>query len=214
MNIQVILDQHLKAKAEAPRNRSGKFSPSMLGRCYRAQIWNRQGLTPSNPPDARKLRIFAAGHLFHEFIQNLLPIEHTEVTVETPDFYGRADIVTPDEVIDIKSIHSKAFIYQSAPGFDIKTEKKTNLLQAAFYASTLNRPKLRIVFISKDDLLINEYVFPTSDFDKDLTLETDTLIKFWTTRETPPAEPRAYGGKECSYCSFKDTCKKFDGGTK
>ena len=123
---------------------SGKFNPSLFGCCYRRQYWKRKGEVPSNPFDARTLRVFKAGKLFHDFVQNLLiskeilnSLENKsraspakEVLVESEDVKGYADVVRDNEIVDIKSQHSKAFWYMSKfKGDDIKKEKYPNWLQ-------------------------------------------------------------------------------------
>ena len=187
---------------------SGKFTPSFLGRCYRAQIWKRRGEKPTNPPDVRTLRVFKVGKLFHEFVQSYLPPHQVEVKVETEDIIGFADIVTNEEVMDIKTVHSRAFWHMAKSNYDITKEKFTNILQVMTYAYLLKKPKGRLIFISKDDLCVEEYGFHIDVWGEKVEKELKTLRSWWDSGGLPPAEPRAYGGKECSYCNFRDLCEK------
>jgi len=215
-SIQALLDDHLrKTNLEGlEARRDGKYHPSSFGQCFRKQYWLRKGVEPTNPNDERTLRVFAAGHLFHDLIQGLIPDHQTEVKVLTDDISGSADIVTEDEVIDIKSIHSEGFFYMDAAHYDVKKGKITNWLQVAAYAMLLNKPKIRLVFVSKDDLLIKEYGDVTANWIGAVEQEIRTLKIFWQNQnELPPAKPRAYGatefGKcmECQkYCQFRDKC--------
>jgi CRISPR/Cas system-associated exonuclease Cas4 (RecB family) len=95
--------------------------------------------------------------------------------------------------------------------YDIKKERNTNWLQLASYAKILNKPKISLVFISKDDLCIVEYVEFTKNWIENLEAEYKTLNDFWNSKILPPAKPRAYNGKECQYCNYKDLCLKTDG---
>lgn len=214
ITIQALLDDKLKAKDEQKRIRSHKFSPSSFGYCYRKQIFNRQDVPKTNPPDARSLRIFACGNLFHDFVQQFFPDAQTEVLVELDDLKGYADIVRDDEVVDIKSCHSGQFNYLCTPGYDIATEKYSNIIQLMAYALYLGKPRGRLVFVSKDDLRIEEFPFFTEKWKDQVELELQTLRSYWNlgAGQLPPPVPRAFIDgvdkfKECrKYCAWRDHC--------
>lgn len=211
--IQDLIDQAL---IRPDRVGSGKWKPSSFGYCYRRQYWERKGEKVTNPPDKRTLRVFKAGSLFHDFVEGLLKEKHadiqTEVLIETDDTKGYADIVNGDEVTDVKSIHSQGFTYLDKTS-DIKKEKYNNWLQLATYAVLLNKPRMRLVFVSKDDLRIQEYSLPVDEYWK-CAVDTEllTLNKYWNFKELPPAQPRCFKQKdgtfkECEkYCPFYDKC--------
>ena len=209
-SIQELIDKALERKSD--RVRSGKFSPSSLGKCYRAQYWNRKNEPPSNPIDERTNRVFKAGNLFHEFVQGLIlaqnPQAQKEVLIETEDFKGYADLVLEDEIIDIKSQHSKAFWYRKNLTWK-ETEPKVyhNIMQVVFYAVELKKDNARLVFVSKDDLCIQEYPLSVDKYKMDLGVEIATLRDIWHYDALPEAKPRAYDGKECGYCGWQDKCK-------
>ena len=213
MSLQEKINATLKAEQDSrkDRERSGKFSPSSLGRCFRAQILNRANIPQSNPPDERTLRVFRCGQLFHDFVQGHLPDFQNEVVCENDDFSGRADVVTEDTVYDIKSVHSNSFWYAQKDGYDIVEQKKPNWLQLAYYAWILKKKKMCLVQISKDDLTIAEHIQFTEKWMEILQAEVDELRWHWgnytTQQALPSASPRAYGGKEGKYCAFKDYCK-------
>jgi hypothetical protein len=221
MEIQQLIDTAL---IKSDRIRSGKFNPSSFGMCFRQQFWNRKDETPSNPPDAQQIRVFAAGQLFHDFVQgavlSLYDIHRIdaqfvlkEVLVESDDVKGFADIVMDNEVIDIKSQHSKSFWYMNKKGGDIKKEKYANWLQVLYYARELGKRFGRLVFVSKDDLCIQEYVQPLDEYWlKQIDAELTALRYLWKKDELPPASPRCEPNKageywQCEYCKFKDKCK-------
>ena len=189
------------------RKRSGKISPSTLGRCYRYQYWYRKGEEPSNPPDARALRVFKVGDLFHTFIQQFFETEDVERIVEVDDIKGYADIVTKDEVVDIKSQHSRAFWYMKKDNYDVAKEKEPQILQVMTYVYLLKKKYGRLVFVSKDDLCVEEYVFDIENWRERVEKELALNRAYWAKEELPEAEPRAYGGQECKYCSYRDRCK-------
>ena len=210
LSVQGMIDEALKPK---PRKRSGKFSPSSFGKCFRAQYWNRKDEPVTNPPDSRVMRVFKAGDLFHKFVQETIISNHPdiqkEVMVDTdPDVLGFCDMVNKIEVIEIKSQHSRAFHWM-AKSKNIAEDKKTNWLQAMYYAIALGKSAARLVFISKDDMCIQEYQFKVDEYwEKEVAHELEVLRKWWEKDELPGANPRAYNGKECDYCNWRDKCKQ------
>jgi len=214
--IQELIDEVLEDRGD--HISSGKWKPSGLGQCFRRQYWTRKQEEPSNPIDKRTLRVFKAGNLFHDFVQtNLLtryPNWQKEVKIEVEDVLGYADLVSEDEVVDIKSQHSRKFWHNTQEvnnGADIKDMFFNNWLQVAWYAWSLGKEKMRLVFVSKDDLSIQEYVLPLDGYWKGLLDEEFTKLNYyWKDNQTPAAQPRLYGGeetkKECEYCQFKDKC--------
>lgn len=212
--IQEILDEIIAEKEKEPRVSSGKWSPSNLGRCFRYQFWKRKGEAQTNAPDKRALRVFRVGDMFHSFVQTEItkrnPDVKVEVPIETGDVKGRADLVTEEEVIDLKTMHSRGFHYLRGKTFDeIYEDKKPNFMQVGWYCKELGKNRGRIVFISKDDLCIQEVAFPiTNKILTDVEGELCDLRYFWDNDELPPAQPRAYSGKECGFCPFKDKCEQ------
>ena len=206
--IQEILDKYIQTKEEEKkaRVRSGKFNPSLFGACYKRQIWNRENRPQSNPPDDRSLRVFQCGNIFHQFIQDLIPEDHCEVEVNEEDVKGFADIVTETEVIEIKSQHSRAFWYSKKPGYDIKKEKKNHIMQVCYYALMLGKPTARLVYVSKDDLCMDEYTFTVKQWEDCINEELRTLRLRWANKDAT-AQPRLYNGKECQYCGWLTDCR-------
>lgn len=225
-SVQELIDENLAPKEK--RIRSGKFSPSSFGKCYRNQYWNRID-EESTPIDPITLRKFKAGNLFHDFVQGLLITETVkkEVMVESEDVKGFADLVNGEEVIDIKSQHSKAFWHRQKEikeSTDVEKSIKSmfynNWLQVVYYAIQLSKPYVRLVFISKDDLCIQEYRQPVDGYwTEEIAKELKMLRQYWSEKILPPALPRLYKQKdgtfkECTYCQFSDKCKGVENDTR
>lgn len=214
--IQELIDETLGEKNDHVS--SGKWKPSALGQCYRRHYWARKGEEPSNPIDKRTLRVFKAGNLFHDFVQtNLLtryPNWQKEVKIEVEDVLGYADLVSDNEVVDIKSQHSRKFWWNDKEikaGKDIKDMFFNNWLQVMWYAWSLGKERARLVFVSKDDLCIQEFSLPLDGYWKGLLDEEFTKLNYyWKENQLPPAQPRLYGGeetkKECGLCNYKTKC--------
>lgn len=216
--IQKLIDEYIAERRE--KRKKDAWSPSSFGQCFRKQYWQREGKEHSNPIDARTLRVFKCGDLFHEFVQNIIKEKYPEAQIEVPveghNVKGRADIVLDDEVDDLKSINSRAFWYMDKEGYDVKKEKRPNWLQVACYAVLLGKPKISLCFISKDDLCIRQYTDETKNWEIEVYSEIRILNYYWERKELPPPKGRTYGidkktGKsnECSkYCEFRTYCKE------
>ena len=208
--LQKIIDDKLLADYNKPRERSGKFSPSQFGRCYRYQFWHRKNEPVTNPPEVRIIRKFKSGVLFHNFIQGLFEGQ-TEVKCEEDDVLGFADLVTEDSVIDIKTVHSGMYHYMTKSDYNIREREFNRWLQVAYYAKILKKPKISLFFVSKDDLCVREYFDTYSKWEGKLELELSLLRGFWKEDDLPEAKPRAYKDskgvpKECAFCSYKNKC--------
>lgn len=214
--IQELIDEYLAEEQSKRRKHSGKFASSRLGRCYRFQYWKREGKEGASV-DARTLRVFRCGNMFHEFVQDTIvrmyPEAEIEVKFEVEDVIGYADVVLPDEVIEAKSQHSRAFWYLKKGNKSIEEAKYANCIQLMSYCYFLEKPKGRLVFISKDDLTIAEYPLDFTDaWHERIANELTILRHYWAKKELPPAVPRAYGGKECKYCPYTIICKEVENG--
>lgn len=217
--IEQIIDESL---VREPRKGSGKWSPSLFGRCYRLQYFNRKVEPQTSPPDKRTLRVFKAGNLFERFVKDLIIKEGNgwvdcgKEPIESEDVLGYADLKCDNEVADVKSQHSKSFWWMLKKNCDIKKEKYTNWLQVMYYTRELKKDFGRLIFISKDDLCIQEYVQPLNNYWLDmLGFELDMLRLLWRKQILPPAEPRCFMKKdgtsnECKYCSWSDKCKEIE----
>lgn len=223
MKIQDLIDKHLKEEREIPRERSGKFSPSSFGRCFRNQIWNRANEKQSDPPDERVLRIFAIGNILGDWVQTIIVMNflyvEIEKKVETENVLGYADAILEDEVIEIKSIHSRGFWHMDKEDFQIAENKKEHILQAMTYAFFLNKKSIKLVYISKDDLCMREFnIQVTDEWKQKVTEEIQMLDMHWDNYKTngilPDAKPRAYiskdGPLDCTYCNFRTKCEAIE----
>lgn len=225
MRVDDVLNMKLREEFDGKsiRERSGKWNPSAFGQCFKRQYLRRSNHVPDNPPDDRALKIFKVGNMFEEFIFSLFQTER-QVKVETDDTLGYADGVGEDEVQEVKTQHSMKFWHinkaKQLEGFSIVNECREHILQGMFYVRELKKKCLRMIYISKDDLCIDEYVIPlTPEINEMLDNETRTLNHFWERKEDPPAEPRLYRDKktgvmkECQYCQYVGYCKGVQSGS-
>jgi len=192
------------------RLRSGLWSPSSFGRCYRYQYWNRLNEPKTNPIGAEILRIFRVGNLIHDFFQGILKNEYQcEVMIKTEDTLGYADMLSKDEVVDIKSVRSYQFklMKDKKKKYDFSIDKICEILQVTWYGLNIDKEKGRLIFVNKDSLDVIEYEFKIKDFEIKLKEELQILNNFWSIKKLPPALPRCYSMKECQYCGYQNKCE-------
>lgn len=140
--IRPVIDAYLKAESEKKRDYGEYWSASQAGYCMRKVIFERLGVPPVRE-DARKTRVFEAGHVFHEWAQRItkqagisiaqeLELQDEDLMIrghiddlvlvpmfELPQVYkdgGQAD--PPKQLIlyDYKTAHSKWFEYKRTDG--------------------------------------------------------------------------------------------------
>jgi len=221
ITIQQLID---KALVRPEREGSGKYKPSLFGRCYRLQFWARKNEPESDPPDERTLRTFKCGNLFEDFVKQAIMKQDGQwldgnqdgLVIECDDVKGFADLIGPNEVFDF----SRSFWWKEKEikeGRDIREICRHNWLQVMYYVRELHKEFGRLVFISKDDLCIAEYVQKWDySWVLELQAELGVLRDFWADKILPPAEPRCFKNskgeyKECQYCSFVSLCRKIEG---
>jgi len=215
--IRPLIDEWLAKEAEKVRDYGPYWSASSAGYCMRKLVFERLGVPPiKKDSDARRQRVFTAGHLFHKFIQDitknagvsiaqelelqdekLMVRGHFDDLVEITDKDGDKHLI----LYDIKTQHSKAFTWQKGrpPSYYHKMQAGTYmymLRQKENIYGTATLDEARILKISKDDLRMDENVI---NYDNELETEVldywNTLNDYWNAQKIPPC-----------------TCDKHEGG--
>lgn len=220
--IRPQLDQWLLDKSKEVRDYGDYWSASSAGYCQRKVIFERLGVPHvETEADARKQRVFTAGHLFHDWIQGITKesglsiASELELQDETLMIRGHFDdlIKVDDNVIlyDYKTQNSRAFTYQKnqAMSYFHKMQLGTYLLMMK------DRPtEARILYISKDDLRMEEKQLLWSDeLEKEVLEYWNTLNAHWEKKTLPSCtcadhsggfmakekfNPFFYNGEPCS----------------
>ena len=224
MAIQDIIDEYLLEEQNEPRTRSGLWSPSSFGRCFRNQFWNRKDEPQSNPMTGLALRQTSRGKLTHKWMQGILlkkiPSARAEVEVKTADIHTFIDIVTNEEAIEIKSQRGRAYEATHYKSQTPITQKHYgHFLQTVSGAIHTERDVGRLIYVNAETHQAIEYRFPiTGEAVGKFEAELRELNSYWP-NELPPAKPRAFPNKQgisqdCQYCSFRDKCNRRElGGT-
>lgn len=190
-----------------------RFYITDAGKCPRAVFFKFKN-APREPIDARIMRVFECGENIHRNIFNILYRLRigcvTEVPIPTQEIIsGRADAIlcvgNENYVLDIKSINSMLFRKLAEP-------KEDNVYQVQLYMHYFNIKKGILLYVDKDQQELKEFFL-----DYDEVLCKDLLDKFYNLKEqieqgAVPAKLADYPKNwQCSYCAFKDVCKKTNG---
>ena len=198
---EVILQGIEKRERDNPHERSGKFTPSRMGRCYRYQILERKGAEATDPISTNLLITFDIGTMIHRYIQGFLPAGSCEVKTSTNDVVGYCDYVGVDCVADFKTVGFFQWKrIENARTSDIEANNEQYCYQLMTYAYLLNKPKGYLVFVKKDDMSVRQFEISLSDWQGRIEHELKVLKDYWDLGVVPKGEPRAYGGKECNNC--------------
>ncbi len=187
-----------------------RFYITDAGKCPRAVFFKFKN-APKEPMEPRLLRIFEHGENIHRSIFNVLYRLKIGVTTEIPIpqqeiVSGRADAIlclnNENYVLDIKSINSFLFRKLSEP-------KEENVYQVQLYMHFFGIKKAILLYVDKDQQEMKEFFV-----EYDQALCKDLMDKFHILKadiEADKIPPRLEDYKnnwQCTYCQFKDICKK------
>lgn len=227
MNIEKMVNDFLaKKKIEGDELHSeftGLINASSLGQCRRRIYYAIEKFPPTNPPDERTLRVWSAGDLFHQFVQDiaLLGVEETaliEQSYKDDVVSVRVDMLTENEVYEFKSMHSHKFWHiqkELEKGKSIFDFQIDHVLQVGLGAKVFNKPIANLVYISKDDLCIKQFVLNAKEIIPLVDQELAEITEMLNIGLLPPPKPRLYGDKidpklkcpqECGYCAWREMC--------
>jgi len=190
-----------------------RFYITDAGKCPRAVFFKFKN-APKEPIDARIMRIFEHGENIHRSIFNVLYRLKmgvvTEVNIPSQEIVsGRADAILCMEkenyVLDIKSINS--YIFRT-----LKEPKEENVYQLQLYLHFFNIKKGILLYVDKDQQEMKEFFVDYNEaLCKDL-MDKFHALKSQIEANVVPARLADYPKNwQCSYCQFKDVCKKTNG---
>lgn len=220
--VENVLDAHFE-RSNPERELDGKWHPSAMFGCDRQALYAKCQMPPSEPLESKTLRVFGVGHALHEILQRAveeaeLGTTYTELTLEDLELEIKGTLdqlieIGPDhwELWEYKSIKSKAFKYGGLP-------KSEHLLQAITYAMILRKQgkkvqNIRLVYVSKDDLEIGEYIYPwTDELESRVIQRLDALRAYESANTLPPRLPMKSGKRDwrCTYCRWQTQCWDID----
>lgn len=211
MNIQEIINTSLRTRDIEQRQEywsQEAWHPSCLGTCLTGAFLKRNGILPEY--DDRLLRVFSIGKQLEDWVADRLrdagATFEEQIPIEIPEWNvkGTADFILKDgEVsmpIELKSKNSRAFWYMEKKH---EGANRHHMMQLWTYLKALNLPEGRIVYISKDDLVIAEYPIYLDDIslEREVTDQFELLNKAWDA-SLPPAPITDSKDWRYKYCSI------------
>ena len=186
------------------------------GKCPRS-VFFKFMKAPNEGLDARILRVFEQGDLFHRHLFSVLYRIRgisviTEIQVPAQEIIsGRADAIITcngeNYILDIKSMNSMIFKNLNAP-------KEENVYQIQLYLHFFRIQKGILLYIDKDRQDMKEFFI---EYDKALCeklLGGFYELKSKIETKTLPARLEDYPKNwQCQYCQYKEVCKNQNGAT-
>jgi len=202
--IQNIINEAVKKERKEKEQMS--WYASSLGSCLTGAYLIRKGIVKKEFDD-KKLRIFAAGRMFEDWLIDLLIKKNekfdTQARVEWPEMNltGYADLVINGLVYEIKTINSWGFKYLRDSG-----AKDQHKMQLWTYLRGLGKKEGRIIYLEKDTLSVMEFPLMIDDpIQKQVVDELTILNKAWE-QQLPPPPIKDKKDWRYRFCSVHDTC--------
>ena len=215
INFEGLINSAVKKEREHKEQTSWYIS--QLGTCMRGQYLQRIGKKPDSELDARTLRVFDMGNKIEDWVVELVRQNEeykmeTQVHVVSEDLgiSGYIDLVLEKDgekvVYEIKSKQSRAFWYMDKEG----KANHHHEIQLFCYLYLTGIPEGGIIYVSKDDMTIREYVVSlrSEELRSEMMKIIETLNKAWKTKNPkllPLPDDKDWTAK---YCSFHSQCKK------
>lgn len=202
--IRPAIDKYLLELSKEERDYGEYWSASSAGYCQRLNTFKRLGVPPvETESDARKQRLFTAGHIFHDWVQQLTKAAKLS-TVQEFELQDE-ELMVRGHIDDLILINGKFILY------DYKTRNSKNFgfskemsyyhkMQLGTYLYLLNKAQLpnmpdghqpyieeaRILNISKDDLRMTEtQLMWTPELESDVLSYWSSLNHHWTAKTLP-----------------------------
>jgi CRISPR/Cas system-associated exonuclease Cas4 (RecB family) len=174
------------------------FHASEAGLCPRKIFLER-----TCPMDENEIlyKMFEIGNIFHEFIQSKIFHGENErplaYTIDNLKILGRADIVMPNEIIEIKTIKNVNYLF---------VPKEEHVIQLNIYLNVLEIPKGRIIYVNKNDFESKEFDIIKSKPLFDKTVKRIQYIANMLKKKADFKEIEASISPNCWYCKYVRHC--------
>ena len=125
--VRPLVDAYLLEESKKVRDYGDYWSASSAGYCQRKVIFERLGVPKiEQDGDARKQRVFTAGHIFHDWLQGITKAARVsiaqEVELQDEELMIRGhfdDLVLIDgklQLLDYKTVNSRSFMWAKKNG--------------------------------------------------------------------------------------------------
>lgn len=194
--IRPIIDNHLLELSKERRDYGNYWSASSAGYCMRKNIFERLGVPHvETEDDARKQRVFTAGHIFHSWIQELTQKAGASVAQELELIDD--ELMVKGHIDDLVKVGDNYILYDyktvNSQSFKYKKDKMSHYhkMQLGTYLYMLRKSgkhfsEARILNISKDDLRMAEVELQwTQQLGKEIHNYWSTINGYWKKKTMP-----------------------------
>lgn len=206
--VRVAIDELMIEKSKERRDYSPYWSASSAGYCMRKVMFDRLKV-PHSKEDARKQRIFEAGHIFHQWMQGttleagVSAAQEIELQNEKIMVRGHIDdLINLDGhliLYDYKTVNSQAFHWARKSNMEMSLYHKMQLGTYMYmlrkmktlgpeqdFLDVTNLDEARILKISKDDLsTLEEQLMWNDGLEKTVYQYWATLNGYWKAQKLP-----------------------------
>jgi hypothetical protein len=207
--IRPRIDSYLKEQEDKKRDYGKFWSASSAGYCMRLNILKRLKVPPV-PEIAedrpRTIRVFEAGHVFHEWVQRIT--KNAGLSVASEDTLQDEKLMVRGHFDDLIKLDRGYILYDyktaNSMSFNFKKDEigHCHKMQLGTYLYMINKsdkyPKVtegRILTISKDDLRLREqHMTFTPDVEKQVVEYWATLNGYWSKQSLPRCTCLDYDG--------------------
>lgn len=222
--LRAIVDNYLLEESKKKRDYGNYWSASSAGYCKRKVIFDRLQVDSTSQDDARRQRVFTAGHLFHEWLQKLTKEAGCSVSQEGELIDDKLmikghydDIIEVDGkhiLYDFKTANSRSFDYKKEMSYFHRMQLGTYLLMLRQTKEFKKLTEARVLTIEKDTLRTKEFVlFWDEQLEDEVLTYWNTINQFWNDKKLPPCtcdeqeggfmakpayNPYFYNGQPCS----------------
>jgi len=223
LDIQRYLNKNIEEENKEESKKHGDITSwhiSRLGSCLRGLFLERLGVEADEEFDKRTLRVFKVGKMFEDYVletikdsvKNEIKEIEREIRVEDEelDISGRIDALInykdgQKEILELKSKHSRAFHYMDKENKPMRQHE----YQLWCYLYITGIEKGQIVYVSKDDLCIRQFVVERDDEElkKEVMNILEVLNNCWETKTLPPLPTEDWKAK---YCNWHKQCIQFE----
>lgn len=188
------------------------WNVSRLGSCLTGVYLERLGIKPDVDFDERTLRVFNVGRIFEDWVIDIIKSTGKEVETQTRledkklNLVGKFDLKVDGIIYEIKSKHSRAFWHMIKRGGAMEQHED----QLWTYLYLTKTEKGIIVYISKDDLAIQEYpVYLENEEIKNRVMTQLKVLKVAWEKQLPPPPPDK-DTWQAKYCRWHHKCLSLD----
>jgi hypothetical protein len=222
--VRAIIDNYLLEESKKKRDYGDYWSASSAGYCQRKVIFDRLQVDSTSNDDARRQRVFTAGHLFHEWLQSLTKEAGCSVSQEGELIDDKLmikghydDIIKAEDnliLYDYKTANSRSFDYKKEMSYFHRMQLGTYLHMLRQTKDFKNLTEARVLTIEKDTLRTKEFVLMWNrELEEEVLNYWNTINMFWKDKKLPPCtceeqeggfmakpayNPYFYNGQPCS----------------